>query len=215
MVHRLLDRDRRYLYVPPSFTFYSPLLFHISFFHLIAPRNVLNTAKRPVSPISSNIFVPAIPVIARAFNRSEQDITLAVTAYLIFQAITPSFLGSLSDSYGRRPVAISMLFVYIGANVGLALVPTGEHSGYAALLVLRMLQATGGSCLIAIGAGCVNDVAEPREKGMFMGIFQVGAMSGPAFGPLLGGVLAQTLGWRSIFWFLVIATGVVLVPLIL
>lgn len=165
------------------------------------------------SPISSNIFVPAIPVIAQAFHRSEQDITLAVTAYLIFQAITPSFLGSLSDSYGRRPVAIVMLVVYIGANIGLAMVPTGGN-GYAVLLVLRMLQATGGSCLIAIGAGCVNDVAEPREKGMFMGIFQTGSMSGPAFGPLLGGVLAQTLGWRSIFWFLVIATGVVLTGIV-
>lgn len=50
---------------------------------------------------------------------------------------------------------------------------------------------------------------------MFMAIFQVGSMFGPAFGPLLGGVFAQTLGWRAIFWFLVIATGVVLVPLIL
>jgi MFS family permease len=48
-----------------------------------------------------------------------------------------------------------------------------------------------------------------------MSVFQVGAMLGPAFGPLIGGVLAQTLGWRSIFWFLVIATGVVLVPVIL
>lgn len=69
--------------------------------------------------------------------------------------------------------------------------------------------------MIAIGAGCVSDVAEPRERGLFMAIFQVGAMFGPAFGPLLGGVFAQTLGWRAIFWFLTIFTGVVLVPLIL
>lgn len=48
-----------------------------------------------------------------------------------------------------------------------------------------------------------------------MAIFQSAAMIGPAFGPLLGGIFAQTLGWRAIFWFLVIATAVVLVPLIL
>lgn len=91
------------------------------------------------SPISSNIFVPAIPTLAQAFNRSEQDISLAVTIYLVFQAITPSFFGAMSDSYGRRPVYIGTLIVYLGANVGLALCPT---STYWLLLVLRALQVS-------------------------------------------------------------------------
>lgn len=140
----------------------------------------------------------------------------------------------MSDSFGRRPVYIGTLVVYMGANIGLALCPT---DAYWLLLVLRALQvrlhrvcqddfcnltapvhlaqATGGSAVISIGAGAVADVAEPRERGTFMSIFQAGAMIGPAFGPLLGGVFASTLGWRSIFWFLTIATGVILVPLIL
>ncbi|WWC87498.1 uncharacterized protein L201_002388 [Kwoniella dendrophila CBS 6074] len=164
------------------------------------------------SPISSNIFVPAIPTLSNAFHKSESAISQAVTIYLIFQAITPSFLGSLSDSYGRRPIYIGTLIVYLAANIGLALTPT---SAYWLLLVLRALQATGGSAVIAIGFGCVTDVAEPRERGKYSAFFQFGAMSGPAFGPLLGAILTQTLGWRSIFWFLAIFTGVVLIPLIL
>lgn len=80
---------------------------------------------------------------------------------------------------------------------------------------LADMQATGGSAVISIGAGTVSDIAEPRERGKFMSIFQCGTQIGPAFGPLLGGVFSQTLGWRAIFWFLTIATGVVLVPLIL
>ncbi|KAG8990670.1 hypothetical protein FRB94_013187 [Tulasnella sp. JGI-2019a] len=164
------------------------------------------------SPISSNIFVPAIPTLARDFNESNEKISLAVTVYLIFQAITPSFFGSMSDSFGRRPVYIGTMVVYMGASVGLACCPT---DAYWLLLVLRGLQATGGSAVISIGAGAVADIAEPRERGKFTSIFQCGAMIGPAFGPLLGGVFASTLGWRAIFWFLTISTGVVLVPLIL
>ena len=126
------------------------------------------------SPISSNIYVPAIPTLANAFHRSEQDLSLGVTVYLVFQAVTPSFFGSMSDSFGRRPVYISTLLVYLGANIGLALVPT---SSYAGLLVLRMLQATGGSAVISIGAGCISDFAEPRERGKYYGIFQVSSFT--------------------------------------
>lgn len=85
----------------------------------------------------SNIFVPAIPTLAIEFNKSTEEISLAVTIYLIFQAITPSFFGSMSDSFGRRPVYIGTLVCYMGANIGLALMPT---SAYWLLLVLRALQ---------------------------------------------------------------------------
>ncbi|ODO06339.1 hypothetical protein L198_01571 [Cryptococcus wingfieldii CBS 7118] len=164
------------------------------------------------SPISSNIFVPAIPTLADQFHRSESDISQAITIYLVFQAITPSIFGAMSDSFGRRPLYLATLVIYLCANIGLALTPT---STYALLLVLRALQLTGGSAVIAIGYGCVADVAEPRERGTYAALFQSGALLGPALGPLIGGILTQTLGWRSIFWFLVIATGVILVPLTL
>ncbi|WVR04031.1 hypothetical protein IAU60_001030 [Kwoniella sp. DSM 27419] len=164
------------------------------------------------SPISSNIFVPAIPTLAEAFGKTESDISQAVTIYLVFQAITPSIFGSMSDSFGRRPIYIATLVVYLISNIVLAVCPT---NAYWLLLVMRALQATGGSAVISIGYGCVADVSEPRERGKYVAFFQIGAMCGPAFGPLLGGILAQTLGWRSIFWFLAISCGVVLVPLIL
>lgn len=134
------------------------------------------------SPISSNIFVPAIPTLADAFNRSESDISQAVTVYLVFQAITPSFFGSMSDSFGRRPLYIATLIVYLGANIGLALMPTTK---YWLLLFLRALQSTGGSAVISIGYGCISDVAEPRERGKYAAAFQMGAMAGPAFGKFM------------------------------
>ncbi|WVQ77779.1 hypothetical protein IAR50_007469 [Cryptococcus sp. DSM 104548] len=164
------------------------------------------------SPISSNIFVPAIPTLAEALGRSESDISQAVTIYLVFQAITPSFFGSMSDTFGRRPLYIMTLVIYLGANMGLALMPTSQ---YWLLLFLRALQATGGSAVISIGYGCISDVAAPRERGKYAAVIQAGSTTGPALGPLIGGILTETLGWRSVFWFLVIATCIALIPLVL
>lgn len=66
------------------------------------------------------------------------------------------------------------MFLYLMANVGLALTPT---SAYWLLLLMRALQATGGSAVISIGAGAISDISEPRERGKFMSIFQCGVVS--------------------------------------
>lgn len=68
---------------------------------------------------------------------------------------------------------ISTLTVYVCACVGLALCPT---SSYGAFLFLRVLQAIGGSPLIALGAGVVSDIASSAERGKFMGLFSGVAM---------------------------------------
>ncbi|KAK4686771.1 hypothetical protein P7C73_g3346, partial [Tremellales sp. Uapishka_1] len=172
---------------------------------------VLSAISGILSPISSNIYVPAIPTLAIVFNTTNTKITLGVTVFLVFQAITPSIFGAASDTYGRRPIYVVTLLVYLAADIGLACCPT---SAYWLLLVLRALQATGGSAVIAIGAGAISDIAEPKERGKYFAIFQAGAMTGPALGPTIGALLNSGLGWRSIFWFLAILTGVVLVPLI-
>lgn len=67
------------------------------------------------------------------------------------QAISPSFWGALSDVWGRRPVYLSTMVVYIGACIGLALTKS-----YPLLLVLRMIQAFGSSSVVAIGAGTIG-----------------------------------------------------------
>ena len=91
------------------------------------------------------------------------------------------------------------------ANVGLAL-----QTNYAALLVLRMVQAFGCSAAIALCTAVVADIATSSERGTYMGYATAGLLFGPSFGPLIGGLFAQYLGWRATFWFLVIFTGCLL-----
>lgn len=126
-------------------------------------------------------------------------VNLTVTVYMIFQGLSPSFWGSLADVWGRRPVYICTLLVYMGSCVGLALAPV-----YWVLLVLRMLQAFGSSSVIAIGAGVVGDIAVPSERGGYFGLFSMGQMLGTVIGPVLGGIIADQLSWRWIFWVLLI-----------
>lgn len=119
------------------------------------------------------------------------------------------FLGSFADQTGRRPSYIICFIIYIAANIGLAL-----QDNYAALIVLRCLQSSGISSSVALSAATVADVSTKEERGSYMGIVMAGNFSGPAIGPIIGGLLAQYLGWRSIFWFLTIASGVYLLPLL-
>ena len=124
----------------------------------------------------------------------------------IAQGIAPAFIAGMSDNSGRRFSFILCFIIFTIANVGLAL-----QTNYAALLVLRMVQAFGCSAAIALCTAVVADIATSSERGKYMGYATSGLLIGPAFGPTIGGVLDQYFGWRSTFWFLVIFGGVLLV----
>ena len=100
--------------------------------------------------------------------------------------------------------------IFFGACVGLA-----ETKHFYQLLILRCVQSTGSASTVAIGAGVIGDITTREERGGYMGIFQAGLLVPLAAGPILGGVFAEKLGWRAIFWFLTIYSGVFLLALII
>jgi multidrug resistance protein len=160
-----------------------------------------------LSPTSANIYFPALNPLQEDLHVSAKLINLTLTSYMIFQGLSPTIFGDLADMAGRRPAYIISFVIYLGANIGLAL-----QNSYAALFILRCLQSTGSSGAIAMGYGVVADLSTSAERGSYMGIVSAGTMLGPAIGPVIGGVLAQFLGWRAIFWFLVIVSACFLVP---
>ncbi|KAJ5290773.1 hypothetical protein N7478_000024 [Penicillium angulare] len=162
------------------------------------------------SSLSAQIYFPALNTLAKDLDVSTSLINLTVTSYMIFQGIAPMFIGSFADHTGRRPAYIICFILYIASNIGLAL-----QDSYTALIVLRCMQASGISSTVALSAATVADVSTKEERGSTMGIVMAGNFMGPAIGPIIGGLLAQYLGWRSIFWFLTIASGAFLLPLIL
>ncbi|PBP17372.1 hypothetical protein BUE80_DR011850 [Diplocarpon rosae] len=161
------------------------------------------------SGFAGNIYFPAIPLLSAALDVTTELINLTVTSYMVMQGLSPSVWGAVSDVYGRRITYIFTFLVFISACIGLA-----ETRHYYQLVILRCLQSAGSASTIAIGAGVVGDVTTREERGGYMGIYQAGLLAPLAVGPVLGGIFAQTLGWRAIFWFLTIYGGAFLTILI-
>lgn len=172
------------------------------------------------SPLTANIYLPAIPEISSDLQVTTEKVQLSVTVFMIFQGISPLFFGSMTDTLGRRPIYIISLALYVASNIGLWLLPSvgpGHSSSdvYAGLMVLRALQACGSASVISIGSGSIGDITLPANRGGVMGVFQSGASVGPSLGPVLGGALTSRFGWRSIFLFLFILAVICLLLLIL
>ncbi|KAL1897140.1 hypothetical protein Sste5346_004345 [Sporothrix stenoceras] len=162
------------------------------------------------SPVTAQIYLPALNVIAADFRISATQVNLTMTTYMILQGITPMFVGGLADGAGRRPAYMICFIVYIAANVGLAVC-----KNYASLLVVRCIQSAGSSSTIALCQAVVADIVTSAERGQYIGFTVLPTVLAPTVGPILGGVLSQYLGWRSIFWFLVISSAVMFVVLLL
>ncbi|THV47314.1 hypothetical protein BGAL_0319g00050 [Botrytis galanthina] len=149
------------------------------------------------SPLSSNIYFPALKEISTDFNVSLSLVSLTVTVYMIVQGLAPSFWGPISDTKGRRITFMGTFIVYLASNIGLAF-----SNNFATLMVFRAIQAAGSAATIAVGAGVIGDITTPKERGGLIGIFGGIRMLGQSVGPVFGGIITQYLGFRAIFWFL-------------
>lgn len=140
-------------------------------------------------------FVPALPEAAHALGASLAEMQATMSVYIFGLAVGQLAYGPLSDRFGRRPVLMVGLVLYAGAGLAAAFV-SDAHS----LIVARLLQALGGSAGLVIGRAIVRDSALPHEAGRRLAVMNLMIVLGPGLAPLVGGVLAASLGWRSIFF---------------
>lgn len=123
-------------------------------------------------------------------------------------AFGPLLLSPLSEIYGR-------LIIYHIANVGFIVfnVACAEAPNLSSLIVFRFFTGFFGSCPITNGGASIADMCPPERRGLFMGLFAVGPLLGPVIGPVAAGFLSEAMGWRWIFWLIVIVSGFVSVIL--
>ncbi|KAI5962445.1 QDR1 [Candida pseudojiufengensis] len=156
------------------------------------------------STCSSPIYFPALPTLTKYFNTTESIMNISVVCYLLFQGIVPTISSNLADTFGRRPVILASLLIYIASCIALS-----QTNVYWLLAVLRCIQAAGIAPVIAISSGVSGDVCTPANRGSMVGATGGLQLMGNGLGGLFGAALISGFHtWRSIFVFLAIGGGV-------
>jgi DHA1 family bicyclomycin/chloramphenicol resistance-like MFS transporter len=157
-----------------------------------------------VGPLAIDTYLPSFPAIGVAFDASPILVQQTLSMFLFCFAFMMLFYGTLSDSFGRRPVILVSLVLYIAASIGAALAPS-----IGVLLACRIVQGLAAGAGSVVGRAIVQDrfsgAAAQKILAHIMMVFGLA----PAIAPILGGWLQVSYGWRSIFWFLA-AFGIVM-----
>ena len=147
-----------------------------------------------LAALDQTIVATALPTIGRELGDAE-DLSWAITAYLLAStAVTPLY-GKLADIYGRRITLMTSIGIFTVASVACALAPS-----MTLLAVARALQGLGGGGLIATSQTIIADLIPPRERSRIQGYFAAVFATSSVVGPVMGGVLAEYLHWSVIFW---------------
>jgi DHA1 family bicyclomycin/chloramphenicol resistance-like MFS transporter len=157
-----------------------------------------------ISPLAVHLFFPVIPAIKVAFGISDALAQLTFSVAMLGMAIATLFYGALSDRYGRRPVLLLGLALFL---LGSAL---SAVAGDIYLLVLgRLVQAVGAGCSITLVRAIARDAYGPEQLVKAIAYLTMFYTLGPMVSPLAGGLLIDMLGWRSVFAFALLMGAVI------
>ncbi|WP_110031157.1 multidrug effflux MFS transporter [Hoeflea marina] len=152
-----------------------------------------------LAALSMNMFLPSLPGIAVHFGADYSVVTLSVSGYLAFTAVLQLFIGPMSDRYGRRPVLLWSLVLYLVATAATMIAPSVET-----FLLARMVQAAVVSGLV-LSRAIVRDMVDTDRAASMIGYVTMGMSVVPMVGPALGGLLEDLFGWKASFVVLLLA----------
>jgi MFS transporter, DHA1 family, multidrug resistance protein len=157
-------------------------------------------------PLSTDLYLPALPGMSAQFQVPTDQINLTLTVFFICYSLGTLIWGPLSDRYGRKPVLLAGLTIYVLASALCA-----NAWNVTALIIFRAFQALGGSAAGAVATAVVKDVYSGRKRESVLAIVQSMVLISPAVAPILGAFLLKVTTWRGVFWTL---TGIGVLALI-
>jgi Bcr/CflA subfamily drug resistance transporter len=145
-----------------------------------------------------NIYLPSLSNMATDFAVDYGTVALALATYAAVSACLQIIMGPLSDRYGRRPVVLSGLAIFIAATLGCIFAPDIKT-----FLFFRMMQAVIAPAYAVVLAVVRDTTSKQEAAGKIASLAMVWSLA-PLLGPSLGGVLDDLFDWRASFWFLAI-----------
>lgn len=162
-----------------------------------------------LTPLAIDMYLPAMPTIARDLGVAEGAVQITLTAYTAGFAIGQLIHGPLADSYGRRPVLILGVLFF-----GIASVVSATTTGIEALTWVRTAQGFAGAAAAVIIQAVVRDMFDREDFARAMSFVTLVITIAPLIAPMIGGYVAVWFGWRAIFWILA-GFSVVVIALVL
>lgn len=147
-----------------------------------------------IGPISMALYTPAMPEITSAFGTTTSAVKLTLTAYFAGFALAQLVCGPLSDGFGRKPVTLAFMGLYLAASVLALFAPNIE-----VLIAARLLQGAGAAVGVAISRAIVRDLFTHEQSARIMNMMGIILAVGPAFSPVIGGLVMEGFGWQAIF----------------
>jgi EmrB/QacA subfamily drug resistance transporter len=148
-----------------------------------------------VSMLASTVVSTSLPVIVHDLDGDQTAFTWVVTATLLTTAISTPIWGKLADLFNRKLLIQLAIVIFV-----LATAAAGFSQDPATLIAFRAVQGIGAGGLAALSQVIMADIISPRERGRYMGLFGAVMAVATVGGPLLGGVITDTWGWRWNFF---------------
>ena len=157
-----------------------------------------------LSALAMNVFLPSLPRMTEHFATDYAVMQLSVSLYLAGNAVLQILIGPISDRFGRRPVLLGSIVLFLLATIGTLLASSIEM-----FLVFRMCQAVIVAAMV-LSRAVVRDMVDEAEAASMIGYVTMGMAIVPMLGPMLGGVLDELFGWEANFVVLFLCGALVL-----
>lgn len=145
-----------------------------------------------LQPITTDLYLPALPMLTRAFSARMHTAQLTMSAVMLAFGFAQMFWGPVADRVGRRPVLLAGMALYCVASIGAALADSIES-----LVLWRALQGAAMAAAVVCARAILRDLYEPSQGAQVMALALSGLGLIALGAPLLGGFIAAELGWRG------------------
>ncbi|WLP88089.1 multidrug effflux MFS transporter [Corynebacterium stationis] len=149
------------------------------------------------APFATDMYLPTLPAVGAEFGAPDSVVQLTLSGFFVGMAMGQLMVGPISDVIGRRRLLIAGAIVALVASAIAALSPS-----IAIFVAARFLQGLGGGACVVLARAMVPDLLSGREAAKTYSLLMAILAIAPAVAPIVGGLLAEPIGWRGIYWVL-------------